>query len=197
MKNYVWEKFWRLLVLEEAERGYIKSRPSWFRRLKCICDCWNVWIYYSNSLWRQTSSCWCLHLDRVTKTWILKNRKENGNHPMYNCWSHIIQKCDNKNYHNYHIYWARGISYDPTRKQFENFYEDMKEWREKWLSIDRINNNWNYSKENCRWTTNKVQSRNRRTNVIYKWKCIVEWSEIRGIPKSTAYYKVRKLLSDI
>lgn len=195
LKSYVWKKFWRLIVLEEWKRLYTPSRPSWFRRLKCICDCGNIWSHILQSLvWNNTQSCWCLQKEKVTKTWALKNRKVLGVHPMYNCWIHILQRCDNIHYHNYNNYWKRGISYDKKRKTFVWFYEDMKEWREKWLTIDRIDNNWNYCKENCRRTTMKVQSRNRRSNVIYKWKCIAEWADLWWMPRSTAREKIKKLL---
>jgi len=195
MKNYIWERFWRLIVLEEWERLYTPSRPSWFRKLNCICDCGNVWTYILQSLiWNNTTSCWCYQKEKVTKTWALVWKKEVWIHPMYNCWIHILQRCDNINHYNYSNYWLRWIVYDPKRKKFEWFYEDMKEWREKWLTLDRIDNDWNYYKSNCRWTTMKVQSRNKRTNIIYKWKCMAEWGDLWWIPYSTARQRIKKLL---
>ena len=48
----------------------------------------------------------------------------------------------------------------------------MSDWYKEWLSIDRIDPNWNYSKENCRWIPLKYQQRN-KTNTRYvsiNWK---------------------------
>lgn len=193
MKNYVWEKFWKLFVLKEAERVYTPSRPTWYRMMKCKCDCWNIWIYYSNALWKHTSSCWCSQFEKIIKSnmsgsWIYWSK-----HPIYNARNHLKNRCNNKNDKGYKNYWWRWITYDPKRETFEWFYEDMKEWWQKWLTIDRINNNWNYCKENCRWTTWKTQQRNKTNNVIYKWKCIAEWAEILSISYKKANFYIKNI----
>ena len=96
----------------------------------------------------------------------------------------------------YKDYWWRWIKYDRAWEKFENFENDMYE---KYLvhikengwdtSIDRINNEWGYSKENCKWATAKEQARNRRNSnlVEYKWesKTLPEWAEIMEIKSST------------
>ena len=45
---------------------------------------------------------------------------------------------------------------------FVKFYQDMGDRPSKKHSIDRINNNLGYSKENCRWATAKEQGKNTR-----------------------------------
>lgn len=187
MKNYVWQKFWRLLVLEEAERAFPPSIKSWVRRVKCLCDCWTIKIYFCTTLCRKIQSCWCLQKEKVTKLWMC-------NHPMYQARNSLKDRCKNHNNKNYHNYWWRWITYDPKRETFEWFYEDMKAWWKKWLSIDRIDNNWNYCKENCRWATQKEQMRNFRGNVVYNWKCVSEWKEIWWVTDDIARYKINKLL---
>lgn len=94
---------------------------------------------------------------------------------IYKTWKHLKQRCNNKNNKDYHNYWWRWISYDPKRDKFEWFYEDMWNTYKEWLSIDRIDNNWNYCKDNCRWATNKEQANNRWNNLLLEYNWLSLW----------------------
>ncbi len=92
------------------------------------------------------------------------NRK--GVHsPVYGAWHSMKNRCDNSNNRSYHNYGGRGIGYVPLWKDFTNFLRDMGEPLPG-QSLDRIDNNAGYSKQNCRWATMVVQSRNRRSNKL-------------------------------
>jgi len=66
-------------------------------------------------------------------------------------------------------YSDRGIDLCEKWESFEGFLADMGD-RPPGTSLDRIDNNKGYYKENCRWVTHKTQCRNRRTNKFIEWR---------------------------
>ena len=87
----------------------------------------------------------------------------------YLSWANMKGRCLNKNRDNYKWYGGRGIKVCPKWLDFINFKNDMYEsyliacnqLGERNISLDRIDNNDNYFKNNCRWATMKLQCNNR------------------------------------
>lgn len=82
-------------------------------------------------------------------------------HRAYNTWNHMMFRCYHTEDSRYKNYGGRGIRVDDKWHHFAGFWEDMKEGYNKNLTLDRIDNNGNYCKKNCRWATWKQQERNR------------------------------------
>ncbi len=61
----------------------------------------------------------------------------------------------------YDYYGEKGINYDPKWETFLGFWEEMKEGYADNLTIDRIDNDGNYCKENCRWAILQQQAQKR------------------------------------
>jgi len=87
-------------------------------------------------------------------------------HPLYATYRDMKKRCYNSRTISYKNYGAIGIKVCDEwlgLKGFSNFIADMGE-RPNGTTLDRIDNNKGYSKENCKWSTAHEQSANRRNN---------------------------------
>lgn len=113
----------------------------------------------------------------------------------YKIWEGIIQRCTNKRNAVYKYYGGKGIGVCISwRNSFINFWEDMKEGYANDLSIDRIDNDGGYCKENCRWATLDEQERNKSNVKLYLYKkrniSLHEIANDVGIEYNTLKYRI-------
>ena len=83
-------------------------------------------------------------------------------------WRSMMRRCFEKHNKNYENYGGRGISVcDEWKTDRAPFiiWSVKNQWSFG-LTIDRIDNDGNYSPKNCRWVTNDVQQCNKRNTVI-------------------------------
>ena len=108
---------------------------------------------------------------------------------IYGSWYAMKQRCGNKNNLAFKNYGGRGITFCNKWIDFIGFKEDMENSYKKGLTLERINNEDNYYKENCEWATRLKQCRNKRNNVVLEFKgqkkTISEWSKIIKIKQKT------------
>ncbi len=114
---------------------------------------------------------------------------------LYRAWHSLKQRCKGHGTKDCKkSYLSRGITYDPVWEKFENFYADMEASYVKGLSLDRINNDGNYCKENCRWADKKTQAINRSNTKMYSFngesKTLSDWAPIVGIKRSTLSMRI-------
>lgn len=146
-----WDKFNNLSII-----GEIDPTSRW-RRFVCECICGKIIESSLDHLRVGQKGCGCI---RKWKHWMSWTR-------FYTIYKNIVQRCTNENIFAYTRYWERGIK--NFWKTFEDFKEDMyesytkhlkKHW-EKNTTIDRIDNDWHYTIQNCRWATVKQQANNK------------------------------------
>lgn len=126
-----------------------------------------------------------------------KRRLYKKTKPLWSTWSSMKDRCSNPNNVKYAIYGERGISVCDWWLKYKNFERDMLSTYKKGLTLDRIDGDKGYYKENCRWATPKEQARNMRTNRIIEYngekRCLSEWSEVLDIPHSTLWNRLGPL----
>lgn len=151
----------------------------------CVCGSTKV-IRASNLIAGNTVSCGC-HRKEITSV----RSKTHGlsKSPLHAVWRAMVARCSNSEHPAYPYYGSRGISVEPRWLSFENFYEDMEPNYSYGLSLDRIDNDGNYGKENCRWATREEQARNTRSNRVITYrdqsKPLAEWCEVLEIGYQT------------
>lgn len=111
-----------------------------------------------------------------------------------NIWRGMITRCTNPDDRNYAAYGGRGIGVSDDWSLFANFLRDMGPCPEG-KSLDRIDNNQGYSKENCRWATTKEQARNKRGNIFLEYEgkrlCISDWAVIKKLKTNTIQRRIK------
>ncbi len=185
--NLVGRTFGRWKVLYRRSH----AAPDGRRKYVCKCACGTIKDVDGRRLSNGSSkSCGCrvgeLTRERFTTHSLVGS-------PEYKTWASMKQRCTNPNTESYKDYGAMGISYDPKWEEFEGFYEDMGE-RPEGTTLDRIDPNGNYCKENCRWSKQGLQnynSRLQRTNT--SGKSGVSWNKRKNKWEAAIGFQNRRI----
>jgi len=144
----------QLTVTAPAGRTYVQSSKVWRTLWQCKCLCGKETIKTTDALrTSKVQSCGCCE-------WHIHHKDA------YISWMSMKQRCDYKENKDYANYGGRGITYEPRWIKFVEFYKDMGDppsdpWSGERMSLDRIDNNSNYTKNNCKWSTRSEQQLNK------------------------------------
>ena len=109
----------------------------------------------------------------------------------------MIARCYNPKATGYANYGGRGIVVcDRWRKDFAVFLGDMGSRPSRQHTLDRKDNDGDYTPENCEWRGRKAQARNRRNSRLIDFdgatRTVTEWGERTGIRASIIFARLRR-----
>lgn len=133
--------------------------------VEILCNCGNkkyIRLDHLNS--GKIKSCGCYYKESRKNITVKHGHNRSlttGKTITYNSWQNMRKRCMNPKSIQFKDYGGRGIKICDDWNKFENFLRDMGE-RPIGMSIDRINVNGNYEKNNCKWSTRLEQANNKR-----------------------------------
>ena len=141
------KEYGKLVITDESPRTTKTGKRTVL--CKCSCGTENLEVRLNNLTSGNTTSCGC----------------QAGTHGMthtrtYSIWEGMKRRCRPDLAESFPYHAGKGITYCEAWEKFENFYNDMGQAPDG-MSLDRIDVNGNYCKDNCRWATNSVQGYNK------------------------------------
>ena len=160
-KDLLGQKFTRWSVVDVSEKK--KRRTAW----KVRCDCGKISCVATNNLTTgKSKSCGCLQREK-SKQHLTKHGQRYT--PLYRRWLGMRSRCSIKAPQR-KDYYDRGIGVCSEWDNFMNFKKDMGGSFKQELTLDRIDNNKGYFKENCRWVDRETQNNNQKRSHRVKHK---------------------------
>lgn len=184
----------RLTILEQRRRVTSREPLRTKRTYLCQCTCGNIKEVEARGADRGSiKSCGCLRSEVSSK----RARRHGESHTrLHNVWCGIIARCYYPHTTGFHRYGGRGIK---VCKEWHN-YEAFRDWAiaagyDEGLQIDRYpNKNGSYEPANCRWTTPKKNSNNRRSNLLVEYQgktqTLAEWCDELGLSYGRTQYRL-------
>jgi len=196
VKDELGKTYGRLVVVSR-DLPSVGGKAFWL----CKCQCGNtIRVSGDNLRTGKTRSCGCLKRDTSSQIAISRQKHGLSKSGIYRAWQGMKDRCLNSHNKYYRDYGGRGISVCSEWLSFERFHEDMGEFYSPGLTIERIDNNKGYSKENCRWATVADQNRNQRKTIYLTYAGMTKplwfWAKKTGISLFTLHSRRRVGYSD-
>jgi hypothetical protein len=178
------DRFGKLTVIKDSG----KRSKHGAVLFECKCDCGNTSYPQAGSLrFGRVKSCGCTNTTHGFSHKI----------PEYQIWCDMRRRCHDPKRTDYSRYGGRGIYVCDQwlgEEGFKNFLYDMGRKPFPKAQIDRIDNDGPYSLNNCRWTTPKINNRNRSNIRWFEYngekKLLQEWAEEVNIPYKTLVSRI-------
>lgn len=154
-------KIGRLTIINQVD-DYVSNSGKRIKRFLCECDCGNKKIFLKSNLNKDTKSCGCLRIEKMSQR-TRKHLEAPDKTPEYRAWACMKKRCYNPRNASYKHYGGRGIIVcDEWKNSYQNFLDYMGRKPNPTWSIDRIDPNGNYEIGNVRWASPELQNKNKR-----------------------------------
>ena len=181
---------------------------------KCKCECGKECV--ANSMLmraKKKRSCGCLYQQMLAdgRKKLLEKQRTHGKSGTreHHIWLNIIYRCESESCGQYFRYGGRGIRIcQGWRHSFETFINDLGYPPSKKHTVERKDNDGNYScgkckeciqnkwQANCEWNTRKAQANNRRSNKVFEYKGqkrnVTQLAEEFGIDRQLIFDRLRR-----
>jgi hypothetical protein len=188
--NLIGQVYGKLTVIAKAP----KYQGAIFWVVRCICGV-GKHVRQNDLRSGRTRSCGCgireSAIFRFTKHGSCGTRE-------YKVWSNMKSRCLNPKVSHYKNYGGRGIKVcSRWVNSFSDFLADMGPIPADGYTIERINNDKNYTKSNCKWATRGEQANNQRVRkdaVVLELhgvkKTLPQWCKEKGLRHGTIYRRI-------
>lgn len=158
--NLIGHKYGELTVLAKNGRTYVPTSKIYRTLWSCLCLCGKTVDKTTNTL-RSTKVESCGKCE-----WHILERDA------YVSWMGMKQRCNYVGCKDYPEYGGRGITYEVRWEKFTEFFKDMgtppiDKYLLERFSLDRKDNNGNYTKDNCKWSDRSQQQLNKSRQIRF------------------------------
>jgi len=180
----------RWTVLEYVRRSDCGS-AMWL----CKCDCGTIKeVAGTTVVTGKSKSCGCLAAERTSVRTATHRLSKTTEHKIWLGMRNRVLSTKDTSYKNY---GGRGITICAEWDDFLTFLADMGERPTPKHSIDRRDNEGNYTPDNCYWATPRQQATNKRNNINITrdgvTKCLKDWCTHQKLPYKTVWYRINGL----
>ena len=137
----------------------------------------------------KSKSCGCESRAKIAAARTIHGDNRRGHRTAeYRIWRHMKSRCLNPKVPCFKYYGGRGIRVCIRwLNSFPNFLADMGRRPSPDLSIERKNNDGNYTPKNCKWATRSEQNKNRQTIQKEKTLCLIKHFKKSGIKRRSDF----------
>lgn len=192
-KDLTGQRFGRLTVIDRA-KNHVKPSGKKEAAWNCLCDCGGKSVVVGYRLTTGcTKSCGCLSAEKAAQR--LKTHGKSKTR-LHRIWVNMHRRCSYNKHEAYVNYGGRGIQVCNQWEDFAAFYNwAINNGYSEKLTLDRIDVNRGYGPNNCRWSTRKEQSNNKRNNILINYhgkkQPLKRWAEDLNLPYSTLFARIR------